>query len=633
MRYISLFIGGILALSACNEVKFTGNGSETGEVLTASFRDTLITVFENIGTDKVGIDFSQALAQDTKVVIAVSAEENMQQNKDYFIATGEFSVAAGKKSTDVEYSLVDDNVVNDSRSFTLRMMSVNGGVVDARRATARIKVLDDESDVAVGFETTALTVAERQSGEAAGESYRCEIPVKIYGTLRKPLQFKVTALPSDDVNAAVENVNFRLLQTVFVVENTTDAISVPVEIIDDAEVNADRVFTLDITEVTGAEMYTQQKRCIVTIANDDLGIYFGKAETEAEEGAGMVKIPVKLTRACDTEVSFTLSAEGLEEGTDYSLTKEWTIGAGEDGVEIEVEVKHVEGIQADRTLTLGFASVGEGLQVFNEQPNCKLNILDIDTKVDFKYGEWGVKDSRGTVQIPIELQQALTHDVSFTMVLDLPAGTQATITSPQATIPAGQTSVLMEVKVTQMSQTETGFTMSITNVKGATAVDRTASISKYGDITAPQGLTIADFSSQEETGETQPSGFAAAAVDGNESSYWHSQWKGSGSSLPQYIVVKVPDNIHVAAVDVIRRVSASNSDTKTAEIFLSEDNKSWDLQGTLKWSASTGADRAQHLRTAVFDHMQKGGYIKINVTEGFRDFAQVSEVIVYGYTE
>lgn len=633
MRYISFFIIGILALSACHEVKFAGNSSEAGGVLTAGFSDTLITVFENAGTGKLAIEFSQALAQEARVAVAVSAEENMQENKDYFITAKELSVAAGEKSIDIEYALVDDNKTNDSRSFTVKLMSINGGVIDGQRAAVQIKVLDDESDVAVGFDTTAFSVEERETGEAAGVSHRCEIPVKIFGTLRKPLQFKVALLPSQGSAAAVENVHFRLLQTVFVVENATDAISVPVEIMDDTEVNADRTFTLDITEVTGGEIYTWQKRCVVTIANDDMGIYFGKSVTVAEEGAGIVRIPVKLTRVCDSDVNFTLSAEGLEEGTDYTLTKQWNIAAGEDFVEIEVEVKHVEGIQEDRTLTLGFASVGEGLQVFAEQPDCKLNIWDIDTRVEFKYGEWGLKDSRGTVQVPIVLEQALMHDVSFTTSLNLPEGTQAVVTSPEVTIPAGQTSAVVEVKVTQMSQVKTSFSMSIGNVKGATAGDRIGLISKYGEINTPQGLEIAGFSSEEETGEAAPSGPAAAAIDGLESSYWHSRWTGNGSSLPQFIIVKIPDNTHIAAVDIIRRVASSNSDTKTAEIFLSEDNQNWGLQGTLHWDAAAGTDRAQHLRSMSFDHMQKGGYIKINITEGFRNFGQISEVVIYGYTE
>ena len=130
MRYISLIIGGILALSACHdEVKFAGNHSETGEVLIAGFRDTLVSVFENVGTGKLTIDFSQALAQETILTVTVAAEENMQENEDFFITSKILSVAGGEKSIDIEYVLVDDNKTNDIRSFSLKLVSLNGGYI------------------------------------------------------------------------------------------------------------------------------------------------------------------------------------------------------------------------------------------------------------------------------------------------------------------------------------------------------------------------------------------------------------------------------------------------------------------------------------------------------------------------
>lgn len=632
MRYISLIIGGILALSACHdEVKFAGNHSETGEVLIAGFRDTLVSVFENVGTGKLTIDFSQALAQETILTVTVAAEENMQENEDFFITSKILSVAGGEKSIDIEYVLVDDNKTNDIRSFSLKLVSLNGGYINEECACVRVKVLDDESDVAVGFEKTATTVAEREPGSMAGAVYRCEIPVKIYGTLGKPLQFKVAVLPAEGANAAMENVNFRLLQTVFVVENASDVISVPVEIIDDAEVNADRIFTLDITEVTGGEIYTYQKHCSVTIKNDDMGIYFGKARVENYENAGKVKIPVKLTPgAANTDIPFVLAVTGLEEDVDYRLTKEWTIPAGQEEIDIEMELLHREGIAPDRTLTLEFASVEGNVTVFEEQPTCEVSILDVDTELDFKYAEYGIKTPKGNVEIPVVLNgEALTHDVSFTVGLNLPAGVEATV-DESFIIPAGETSATVLVKVSNMGVSS--FTMKIKNVQGATGVVREVQVSRFGDIPAPQGLTVADFSSEQTSGEPAPSGFAAAAVDGNPSSYWHSSWSPE-TTLPQYIIVQVPDNIHVGGVDIIRRVAASNSDNKIAEIFLSEDKRNWDLQGTVEWAEAKSVDLTEHLRHMDFNHLQKGGYIKINVTEGRRNFAQIGEVIIYGYAE
>lgn len=629
MRYISLIIGCVLALASCNEVKVSGNGDGAG-VLTAGFRDTVVTVFENVGTGSLHVDFSQALTQDTKVVLTVAGEENMQENKDFFIPAKEFVVAAGEKSMELHYSLTDDNVANDSRSFTLRLTSVNGGVIDALTSQVKVKVLDDESDVAVGFEDVEVTVWERESGSDVA-SYVCQIPVKVFGNMRKPLQFVVAVHALDNPNNAVEGEHFRLLESVFVVEDASAVITVPVEIIDDELVNANRVFALDINQVVGGEIYTDQKRCVVTIENDDMGIYFGEAKVEAEERAGKVKIPVKLTRAGDQDMNFTLSVAGTaEEEVDYSLTKEWTIEAGKDEMEIEIDLKHVEGVQPDRVLTLGFASVGTGLAVFEEQATCNLNILDVDTKVDFKYSEWGVKDMRGTVQVPIVLAEPLTHDVTLGLNLNLVDGADATVAVPTVTIAAGQTSAVIEVNVARLSAKS--FTMNIVNVAGATAVDRLAKIAQLGEIQTPQELTIAEFSSQAEN-EAAPNGFATAAVDGDPNTFWHSRWASPSAVLPQYIVVQVPDIMHVGGVDVVRRIAASNSDNKVAEIWLSEDMENWELQGTLEWDAAKSTDLSEHLRHLDFNHMQKGGYIKINVTEGYRNNAQVGEVIVYGYTE
>ena len=631
MKYISLFIVSILILlGSCSEVTVRGYGEGSG-VLTAGFQDTVVTVFENIGIGTLQVNFSQALTNDTKIVLSVVAEENIQENKDYFLSAKEVTVKAGAKSITVEYSLIDDNISNDARSFTLKLVSVNGGVINTQNSMVQVKILDDESDVAVGFKDSEVVVQEREAGNSAA-SYLCQIPIEVLGNMQKPIQFKVAVHPIEAPNVAVSGIHFNLLESSFVVENTADVVTVPVEIMDDNIVNVNRVFALDIIEVVGAELYTIQKRCVITIENDDMGIYFGVARMTAEERDGKVKIPVKLTQSGDEDMSFVLSATGVaQEGTDYSLTKEWTIPAGKTEIEIEVDLNHVAGVQNDRVMTLGFASVGAGLAVFEEQPTCDLNILDVDTKLDFKYAEWGVTDMRGTLKIPVVLPEALAHDVSFKLNINPVDGADVTITAPEATIVAGKTSAVIEVKVNKL--TAHSFTMNLANVKGATATELQAKVSQCGTIDGPQGLTIGGFSSQAAAGEPAGSGIATAAVDGDESTYWHSEWTPNDTQLPQYIIVKVPDHLHVSAVDVIRRISASNSDTKKAEIFLSTDMENWELQGTLEWTQSTGTDRAQHLRQQKFDHVQQGGYIKINVTEGFRHYGQVGQVIVYGYNE
>lgn len=646
MRYISLFIGGILALSACNEVKFTGNGSEAGGVLTAGFRDSLVTVFENAGTgNTVAIDFSRELNQETRVRVAVAAEENMQEGTDYLITAKELDVAAGAASAAIEYALIDDNTANDSRSFTLKLMAVNGGVIDEGRASVRVKVLDDESDVAVGFGSTAMTVDEHETGEA----YRCEIPVELFGTWRKALQFKVAVLPTEGENAAVEGVHFRLLQDVFVVENATDPISVPVEIIDDGEVNADRVFTLDISEVTGGEIYTQSKRCIVTIKNDDMGIYFGKTALEAEERAGTVKIPVRLTGVTDEPLSFTVACTGsAAEGTDYSMEKTWTIEAGQDSTEIEVNLTDRDGLSADRVLELAFGQLPENVQVYGRGTGCTLDILDCGSTVTL-VGETSrmiLNDSTRMV-LPVSMSAAVAHDVVLTAAVTAREGLderQVTVVNPQITIPAGSTTAQVELSLFSLPiKSKASFRLEITGAYGATAAGDACTVSKYYKYRTTD-LSVTDFTSEEATGEGAGNGRAANAIDGNTGTFWHSIWAGGNPVLPEGMVLSLPDNIVVMGVEITRRIHASNADLKEVQIYLSdsqtkflrEDNGAWGTSvGSLTWTNQGSTSAEPNTRRLLLDTPLEGKkYLKVSATQSWRNSnVSIAEIAVYGYTK
>lgn len=646
MRYISLFIGGILALASCNEVKVSGNSDKTG-VLTAGFQDTLVTVFENVGAGSLSVNFSQALARDTRMTFSVVKEENVQEGKDYFLSSKEVVVAAGEKSAEVGYSLIDDNIANDARSFTLRLMAVNGGVVNAKTAEVRVKILDDESDVAVGFGETEVTVKERETGSSAS-SYLYRIPVEIFGTLHKPLQFKVVVSPLDSPDAAIETVNFRLPETTIVVEDATDGVTIPVEIIDDDVVNTDRVFALDIAEVVGAELYTAQRRCIVTIQNDDQGVYFEKAKMEVEERAGMVKIPVKVTNAGDLDMSFVLSCSGsAQEGHDYAMTKEYTIKAGETKVDVEVELKHVGGISPDRKLTLGFASVSSGLVVFEKQPTFDLKILDVDTEAGFTSTMMGIAATANHMQIPVTLAAALEHDVTLKVKIAALHGLQAgdvVIAEPQITIPKGKTEANVEVALKpSLVKGHLYFDVNISEIYGASTASA-ARIEKYFPYKGAD-LAIASYSSQEDGGgEPAPSGYAAAAIDDNEASYWHTNWSGGGSgskgSLPEGIVVQLPANFHLWKIELVRRVAKSNSDDKKALFYTSNTLTDWKASGwgntlgAVTWEKCATEERAEHARELLLPAPVAAGYLKIDVTESHRSTnAQIAEVIVHGYTE
>ncbi len=647
MRYISLMVGSILALASCNEVKFSGNAGEGAGTLTAGFQDSVITIFENMGAGTVGIDFSHSLPQSATLVLAVAEEENMQENKDYFVPAKELSVPAGEKSTEVNFSVVDDNVSNDARSFTLRLVSLNGGVIDEAASKVKVKVLDDESDVAVGFEATAMTVNERESGSNE-PSYLCQIPVKVFGTLRKPLQFKVAVHALDNENAAVENVNFRLPESVFVVEDANAEISIPVEIIDDEEVNTDRVFALDIVSVSGGEVYTFQRRCMVTIKNDDMGIFFGVTEMKAEERAGVVKIPVKLTNVTEVPVEFTLACGGSAvEDTDYSVTKTWTIEAGKDNVEVEVELKDLAGITPDRVLELQFAQVTQDVQIFEIGKSCSLNILDCSTPVNFAYANRSILNDSTTLTLPVTLSEPLGHDVTFKVNVTAREGIsedQAVVENAEVTIPAGSVNVAVRLALKKLAfKSKAGFQVEISDVYGATVEENICTVSKYFKFET-NDLAIVNFTSEEKTGEPAGGGCAVHAIDGNTNTYWHSIWSGGNPQLPEGIVVQLPDNMIVMRIDIVRRVSTSNKDLREMKLYLSEttteflrgdDGSAWgDPIGILEWPNEASGQVEPNTRRLELPVGLAGKYLKLSCTQSWRNSnVQIAEVMVYGYTK
>lgn len=78
-----------------------------------------------------------------------------------------------------------------------------------------------------------------------------------------------------------------------------------------------------------------------------------------------------------------------------------------------------------------------------------------------------------------------------------------------------------------------------------------------GDLFAK--LTGVTACSEELNGETRPNGPAAAAIDGDEGSFWHSQWQGAAdNTMPHWIDVALDEPRTVDAVVYVPRSDATN---------------------------------------------------------------------------
>lgn len=86
--------------------------------------------------------------------------------------------------------------------------------------------------------------------------------------------------------------------------------------------------------------------------------------------------------------------------------------------------------------------------------------------------------------------------------------------------------------------------------------------------------SVISFSSEEATGESNGNGLASLIIDGNESTYWHSKWSGSGSSYPHYFIIDMKKQ---ETIDGFKFTLSGGSDRhmKNIKIEKSNDGQNW----------------------------------------------------------
>lgn len=83
-------------------------------------------------------------------------------------------------------------------------------------------------------------------------------------------------------------------------------------------------------------------------------------------------------------------------------------------------------------------------------------------------------------------------------------------------------------------------------------------------------LAIASVSSEETTGEPAPSGPAAAAIDGDPNTYWHTKWSGTADAFPHSVVLDLGKSYNVTGFEYTQRQSGTNGKMKDYEIYVSD---------------------------------------------------------------
>lgn len=130
---------------------------------------------------------------------------------------------------------------------------------------------------------------------------------------------------------------------------------------------------------------------------------------------------------------------------------------------------------------------------------------------------------------------------------------------------------------------------------------------------------VIDFSAEETAGEGA-TGRAKDAIDDNDNTFWHSPWTGGGSSLPQWIVIDLNQEVIPTTLISYKRNNNNNGPT-SVKIEGSVDNVEWLDFGTFSLVRDNNDGQNCNLINT-----KKVRYIKYTVLSSPNNYAMVRNI-------
>lgn len=374
-----LFLGVNWACDDDEEVKNEGQ-------VTVSLGSKEFKTLENITPLRIPVALSAAAPQPVSVTGYIKSENNAKEGVDYTFVSKQLVIPQGKSSGFFEVEIKDYPEYMPDRTFEFEIVGVEGAKL-SELDVCRVIIMSNEGLPVLGFANTLATIGE--------EMQQLEIEVKTDRIWEEAVPFRVKILP--EKSNAVYGEHYRLdTAQVYAIAAGDTSIVIPVEIIDNIEINDAHSFEIEIYDNRNSVLSEVYRNMKVTILDDEEPVYvcFDKTSFGAVESEGPVWIPVRLKGTPRLPVKVVLEARGgtAVEGVDYEFPqKELTFAVGNklDSVRIDFIDNDVNDL--DRNLQIGFASV-EGAMLASSDTLAHVSIMNDDFNFQQLYedlmGQW-----------------------------------------------------------------------------------------------------------------------------------------------------------------------------------------------------------------------------------------------------
>lgn len=139
------------------------------------------------------------------------------------------------------------------------------------------------------------------------------------------------------------------------------------------------------------------------------------------------------------------------------------------------------------------------------------------------------------------------------------------------------------------------------------------------------GITAA--ASSEADNESAPNGLAAALVDGDPGTYWHSRWSAPAATYPHWMTFDLAEVHELSTIVIVPRQDNVNGRFKAFDIEISDDGQTWEEQVTGVVIPTAGTEKF----TVEVDVTTR--YVRITATaphDEAQSFATAGEVEFWG---
>ncbi len=442
-----------------DEVVFVTLGTPTGAILgaiptetvtisdddqppppTINIEQSTLSVIEGNTTVSVTVGLSEVSESFVTVPFFITGTATSEQ--DYASLTSVVGFAAGEKTRTFTINIFEDNLVEGDETMIVSLGVPNFGELGNVQSTT-ITILDNDiegSNPVIDFTTEQQVVPE--SVGVVNATARLSV-----------LTTELIVVPVTIVGTATNGTDYVIAQQTLRFEPGTSTASLPIEIIDDNDLESTESFTLSFAPPTGFDLGVNPTQTISIVDNDsptsaDPVVDFSTTNQTVSEDGGNVSISVILSSVSESEIVIPFVVTGTAtDGTDYTIsTSPLRIAAGQTSGTIVVTAISDSENEGDETIvvtlqsptgaTLG-TSTTHTLTLQNSDPSEPTNPIVTLANVSQTVSE-GASAINVIVNLSKTSESAIT--IPFTVTGSATSGSDFVVAANPITIPAGQTS-------------------------------------------------------------------------------------------------------------------------------------------------------------------------------------------------